>query len=146
MVLNFQIAKAETAEIEIFQESLSEVTEAIRDFEADIKSTPIHKIVPKSLPLIGSKTYQDFICFSQEPDEYDLDERKAFKKISIALEEWLLLRYREFYKDIYPVLKGLALQAKDLPVRLGSISVNVAPLGIGGSVTIDINYDSSMLE
>ena len=139
-----QLLKAEIISEDIFfQESLLAVTKSIQKFEEKIRSTRLDTIITEPLPLIGNKTYDDLILFQQSQIRPLPEEIKEVNKILPKVTEWLNNEYQGFYKKIYPILKEIALKAKDSPVRLGSVSVNIAPLGIGGSLTIDINYGSS---
>ena len=142
-----QLLKAEIISEDIFfQESLLSVTKSIQKFEEKIKATRLDTIIAEPLPLIGDKTYGDLILFQQFQIRPLPEGIKEFNKIFPKVTEWLNNEYQEFYRRIYPILKEIALKAKDSPVRLGSVSVNITPLGIGGSLTIDINYGSSVFK
>ena len=58
------------------------------------------------------------------------------------LVKWLLNEYEKFYKAVVILLADIAEKVKDLPVRLDGVSVELAPFGVGASITVGINYDS----
>ena len=126
----------------LFQESLTRITKTIQRFEEEIKTTPLTSIVKVSNASIENKTYADWIISRQNPTKYSSQELAVFEKIYPKVTDWIIEEYHKFYKEIYPHLREIARDLKDAPVRLGSVSVDIKPFGLGCSLSLDLNYDS----
>lgn len=141
-LLNAAIPNEE--QIQKFQQSLTNVTKVIQQFEEEIKATPLSSLVKEKTSWIHNSTYGDLLLKRQHLGQYDSQEQVVINNIyGDVSKEWIIEQYNKLYEKIYLCLKETLYIMKDSPIRLGSIAIDVAPLGIGATLTIDINYDSS---
>jgi hypothetical protein len=145
-----------------FANSLSNVNKLVVRFSNELKTTRIGEIpgvtLDKPLSRLMIDEYQTYgtrtgagivvnlaggrAVSPQTPGaKRDLVPTSAAEKIT----DFLIERFDHFYRELAPILKEIGEKAKDFPVRLSDVTISVAPLGLGGNITIEINYDSPML-
>lgn len=149
----------ENIEAEDFVVMMPEVNKKIADFGDEFQRTKIGDISGVSLPKplsnipvdqyvkYGSKTDEGTVIYIEKgiavPSKTDSSLTYVVRAENESrIRKYLLDQFNNFYEEIATVLIDIGKDLKKSPVRLNSISVEMAPLGIGGSITIEVNYES----
>ncbi len=147
----------EQSDMENFVSTMSKVHSAIAKFAGELKSTKINDIakVPEILKGITLDEYQKFGISAPEgtliyfQNDKPVPPGPVFTTVSIiprktnnVISDWLKNKFTDFYREIYPILTDCCKGLRNMPVRLENISIQLAPFGIGGDVTIGVNYES----
>lgn len=144
---------------ENFATMISKVNEKVADFGDKLKRTRLGDIskIPDPLGTVaidqyvkyGTKTAEGTVIYMENGKP--VPTRTPISTMDIVstahgdeITKFILEAFDNFYKKILPVLTDTCKVLKDSPVRLDSISIEMAPFGVGGSVTIGVNYDSSV--
>ncbi len=150
---------------ENFASMMTKINAIVADFGDKLKKTkigdipwvsiaePLKSVTLDEYVMHGTKTAQGTVIYLGKKQEV-VPAMQAAVGIAHLVKpvaekgilEFLKNRYNEFYKEIAPVLTNIGKNLKDSPVRLNSLSIEIAPFGIGGTVTVEINYESPVFE
>jgi hypothetical protein len=148
---------ADQAGVENFGAMISKINSMVVKFGNELKATRVSNITKMPGPLAGITLgeYQKFGTTASGGTEFFLRNDILVppgtpytttqiipQKVNWEIIDWITRKYNDFYKEIYPVLTETCRALKNSPVRLENVSIELAPLGIGGSVTIGVNYES----
>jgi len=156
----FSLEKAaQNIDAENFAAMISKVNAIVADFGNRLKGIKIGDIsgvsVPEPLKSVtidqyikyGAKTTEGVVFYAEKGKlvpaktavsmEYTVKTKDASTITNLIKE-----KFNDFYKEIAPVLTDIANNLKEYPIRLESVSLEMAPLGVGGNITIGVNYDS----
>lgn len=137
---------------------MKEVTDMTLIFNDDLKRTKISEITKRSLsPEAKDLTLGEYFEYGIAtaggtavnltkalPGLESAKTKAVFLSSDIDKDiiTYLSKKFEDFYKQIVPVLTKICKALKNSPVRLDGLSLDVAPFGMGGSLSIAVNYES----
>ncbi len=121
----------------------------IGDMSEALVSGPLKTVTLDQYVKYGAKTNEGTVIYTEKGVAVPAKTADSMVHVIKAEDEakitkYLLEKFSDFYKEIAPVLTDICKNLKNSPVRLEGVNIEMAPFGIGGSITIGINYDSSI--